>query len=116
MPHARPATPRCPDDTNDRPCPRLAGFGTDHPGTGRCRFHELQAAAAARAERVGEIPQAVFLEARYVDGLPYADTAPRMAPAEDGTAGGDEWGYDDAGRVVDLRGATPRPFPALVKG
>ncbi|MFE5037117.1 hypothetical protein [Streptomyces sp. NPDC056683] len=92
--------PRCPER-----CPRTAGFGTDHPGTGRCRQHDLEAAAAARAaHRV--IPPAVFTEPAYVDGLPYPDTAPGLVPYDDD----DEWGYDEEGRVVDLRGDVPAPF------
>ncbi|MFF1284353.1 hypothetical protein ACFVY4_26875 [Streptomyces sp. NPDC058299] len=61
------AAPRCPQH-----CPRAAGFGTDHPGTGRCRQHELEAARLAAA---GPIPLMTFREARYDDGLSYHETA-----------------------------------------
>ncbi|MDX3298592.1 hypothetical protein PV569_33565 [Streptomyces scabiei] len=72
-------TARCPAGRPDGwQCPRLAGFGTDHPGIGKCRQHDLEEAAAARAEHAKRIPQAVFVEARYVDGLPYHDTAPGL--------------------------------------
>ncbi|NUR01284.1 MAG: hypothetical protein HOY79_33610 [Streptomyces sp.] len=87
---------RCPVRTVH--CPRIAGFGTDHPGAGLCRQHELEAAAAARAERRGTIPQAVFQEAQYVDGLPYAETAPLAPPIDDGETDG-AWGW-----IADLQG------------
>lgn len=106
-PQAALVVPRCPVGMADRHCPRVAGFGTDHPGTGPCRQHELEAAGAARRAAAGDIPQAVFQEAVYVDGLPYEDTAPGM-PASPGTCDDlsgepDDWGYDEQGKFVDLR-------------
>ncbi|MEU2426981.1 hypothetical protein ABZ619_39215 [Streptomyces sp. NPDC007851] len=71
--------PRCPVAVADLHCPRTAGFGTDHPGTGRCRQHDLEAAAAARAVARKQIPPAHFQEPVYVDGLPYQETAPTAA-------------------------------------
>jgi hypothetical protein len=71
------AVPRCPSSAADGwHCPRYAGFGTDHPGAGKCRQHELDAAAATRAAHADRVPPAVFQEAAYVDGLPYLETAP----------------------------------------
>jgi hypothetical protein len=73
----QPVAPRCPATGADGwHCPRHAGFGTDHPGTGNCRQHELEAAAATRAAHADRVPPAVFQEASYVDGLPYRETAP----------------------------------------
>lgn len=80
MPHR---IPRCPASTETHRCPRTAGFGTDHPGAGHCRQHELEAAAATRAAHAHRIPPAVFLEAQYVDGLPYHDTAPGLPATVD---------------------------------
>ncbi|MFD0032581.1 hypothetical protein ACFVJK_30790 [Streptomyces sp. NPDC127172] len=84
------AAPRCPASSDGWhcDCPRVAGFGTDHPGVGYCRQHELAAAAATRAAHADRIPPAVFQEAVYVDGLPYPDTAP-------GTPAGDVYDEDD---------------------
>jgi hypothetical protein len=94
--------PRCPEH-----CPRPAGFGTDHPGTGRCRQHELEAAAAARAAH-REIPQAVFIEPVYVDGLPYEETAPGLPYPYAGEDEPDGWGFDEHGDDVDLRDRQPQ--------
>lgn len=87
MDHQRPVAPRCPAPLDARHCPRPAGFGTDHPGTGNCRQHELGAAATARAERAGCIPQTIFQEPVYVDGLPYENTVQGMAAEDDS----DDW-------------------------
>jgi hypothetical protein len=95
--------PRCPEH-----CPRSAGFGTDHPSTGRCRQHELEAAAVARAAH-RDIPPAVFIEPAYVDGLPYPDTAAGLVPGDD-VDDEDEWGFDDRGCLVDLHGSEPEPL------
>jgi hypothetical protein len=85
----QPTVPRCPASGEaGRHCPRFAGFGTDHPAVGKCRQHELEAAAATRAAHADRIPPAVFQEAAYVDGLPYPDTAP-------GTPAGDVDDEDD---------------------
>jgi hypothetical protein len=93
------AVPRCPaSGDDDWHCPRAAGFGTAHPGVGRCRQHELEAAAATRAANADRIPPAVFQEAAYVDGLAYQDTAPGMPPVDldldldDDGDDGDDWG------------------------
>ncbi|MEW2302057.1 hypothetical protein AB0958_19125 [Streptomyces sp. NPDC006655] len=86
--------PRCPVAVGDLHCPRTAGFGTDHPGTGRCRQHDLEAAAAARAVARKRIPPAYFQEPVYVDGLPYHETAPAAswsATCDDLSEEPDEW-------------------------
>jgi hypothetical protein len=77
-PIVQPTTPRCPV-SKDRPsyCPRAAGFGTDHPGIGLCRQHELR-----EFDGRDRIPQAVFQEARYVDELDYHETADGEAPED----------------------------------
>ncbi|MEE1838135.1 hypothetical protein [Streptomyces sp. SP17KL33] len=96
-------TARCPAGRSDGwQCPRLAGFGTDHPGSGKCRQHDLEEAAAARAERAKEIPPAVFIEARYIDGLPYHDTAPGLPSLrEEDEAEPEDREFGDAGSLVD---------------
>ncbi|MFI5814895.1 hypothetical protein ACIA7S_28550 [Streptomyces sp. NPDC051643] len=88
-PQAAPVIPRCPVGVLDRHCPRTAGFGTDHPGTGQCRQHELEAAAAARREALGPVPPMVFREPAYVDGLSYQATA--SGPGVETDDEGDEW-------------------------
>lgn len=107
-PAAATIAPRCPVTMADLHCPRTAGFGTDHPGHGKCRQHELEAAAAARAAASTRVPPAVFQEPVYVDGLPYQETAPVTltwpATCDDLSEEPDEWGYDGQGRFVDLRG------------
>jgi hypothetical protein len=83
----QPITPRCPTTRRELGvewhCPRAAGYGTDHPGTGQCRQHELETAAAARAAH-RKIPQAVFIEPAYTDGLPFHETAPSLVLDEEG--------------------------------
>jgi hypothetical protein len=84
----QPVVPRCPASAADGwHCPRHAGFGTDHPGVGKCRQHELEAAAATRAAHADHVPPAVFQEAAYADGLPYRETFSGPDPE----AGGDEF-------------------------
>lgn len=113
-PHPVPRCPAAGGGVRGGPCPRPAGFGTTHPGRGLCRQHELAEEGAARARAARPVPPAVFLEPRYVDGLPYHETAQPRPPAA-GQDGGDEWepddrGFDEAGRVVDLRNGHPKPF------
>jgi len=104
-----PATviPRCPVAVADLHCPRTAGFGTDHPGHGKCRQHELEAARAAQAAARRQIPPAYFREPVYVDGRTYEETATPFRPAacDDLSEEPDEWGYDEQGRIRDLRSA-----------
>lgn len=74
-------------------CPRSAGFGTDHVGSGNCRQHEQEAAAAARAVPAPKVPPALFLEPAYIDGRPYAYTATPVDSSADDYE--DDCGSDD---------------------
>lgn len=79
MPHTLTVTPPLPcpvPEPDGGRCSRPAGYGTPHYGTGPCRQHEHREAAAARAACADRVPPAVFQEPRYLDGLPYEETAP----------------------------------------
>ncbi|GAA0528664.1 hypothetical protein GCM10010172_06580 [Paractinoplanes ferrugineus] len=74
-------------ESNGAPCTRPAGWGTDHPGTGRCKLH-----GGATPSHVAAGKKALALAAVNTFGLP-REVDPRDALLEEiyRTAGAVDW-------------------------